>query len=108
VLTKYLFTFDIKPITQDITKHVDLAGWEKPLINRCHSVNSRKAAFSLLQSLCTTHPQLVPQVITGYYSTLLGQVRKPKKAGYQPKFDTRSNNFAGLRNLGSIYMNSVL
>jgi len=51
---------------------VDLAAWEKPQINRCHTVNSRKAAFSLLHSLCTTHPQLIPQVITGYFSTLLG------------------------------------
>lgn len=72
-------------------------------------MNSRKAAFSLLHSLCTTHPKLIPQVITGYYSILLGQVRKPKKAGYQPKLDVRTNGFVGLRNLGSIcYMNSML
>jgi len=56
---------------------VDLAAWEKPKINRCHTISSRKAAFSLLHSLYTTHPQLIPQVITGYYSTLLGQVRNP-------------------------------
>jgi hypothetical protein len=72
ILTKYLFTFDIKPFASDITKHVDLTAWEKPQINRCHTVNSRKAAFFLLHSLCTTHPQLIPQVITGFYSTLLG------------------------------------
>ena len=48
-------------------------------------------------------------MITGYYSILLGQVRKPKKAGYQPKLDVRNNSFVGLRNLGSIcYMNSML
>ncbi len=88
---------------------MDLVALEKPQINRCHSVNSRKAAFSLLHSVCTTHSQLIPQVITGYYSTLLGQVRKPKKAGYQPKLDVRTNEFVGLRNLGSIcYMNSML
>ena len=48
-------------------------------------------------------------IFSNYFTGLLQQVKKPKKAGYQPKLDTRSNGFVGLRNLGSIcYMNSML
>ena len=60
IITKYLFTFDLKAIESNITKSVDLAAWEKPFINKCHSVNSRKAAFGLLQTLCTAYPVLIP------------------------------------------------
>ena len=48
IITKLLFTFEIKATTSDITKGVDLAAWEKPFINKCHSINSRKTAFALL------------------------------------------------------------
>lgn len=71
IITKYLFTLDIQPIGTDITKGVELAAWEKPFINKCHSHNSRRAAFGLLQTICTNYPLMVDSIINNYFSQLL-------------------------------------
>jgi ubiquitin C-terminal hydrolase len=40
---------------------------------------------------------------------MIHSVKKPKKAGYQPRMECRANNFCGLKNLGcTCYMNSML
>ena len=63
----------------------------------------------MLQTLCDHSPALITQLINVCFYPLLQQIKKPKKAGYQPRAETRSYNFCGLKNLGAIcYMNSMI
>lgn len=109
IINRCLFTFEIKPIDEDITKTVDIVASEKNMLNKAQSSSSRKASFDLLHTLCNNNPDLIPQIINGYFGPLLNSIKKPKKAGYQPRSETRSYGYCGLKNLGSIcYMNSMI
>lgn len=99
----------IKPFDRDITEATDLVEYEKPFINKCSSLGSRKTAFSLLITLCQINPRLAYDLIVSYLQPILAKVKKPKKSGYAPRTDQRTNGFCGLKNLGSIcYMNSMM
>lgn len=48
-------------------------------------------------------------IITKYMAPILQRVKRPKKSGYQPRYDGRACGYCGLKNLGCIcYMNSML
>lgn len=96
-------------MSADVTPATDIAAYERPYINKCNSISSRKAAFSLLTTLAKINPQLAVELIVSYLSPILERVKKPKKAGFNPRYECRSNGFCGLKNLGSIcYMNSMM
>jgi hypothetical protein len=109
IMTRLLFTMEIKAFDRDISSDTDLREYEKPFINKCSSLGSRKAAFSLLNTLCQINPRLAYDMIVTYLQPILMKVKKPKKSGYAPRTDQRTNGFCGLKNLGSIcYMNSMM
>lgn len=56
ILGSLLFTFNLRPINQHITKEVSLIQYEKPFLNKCHSGYSRTAAYTLLSTICNYHP----------------------------------------------------
>ena len=96
-------------MNQDITVITDINAYEKPFLNKCSSLASRKGAFSLLTTLCQINPKLTTDVIVTYLNPILERVKKPKKSGFQPRYDCRANGFCGLKNLGCIcYMNSMM
>jgi len=72
IINRCLFTFEISPVEVDITKSVDISASEKNMLNKAQSTSSRKAAFDLLQTLCNNNPDLIPQIINGYFCPLMG------------------------------------
>jgi hypothetical protein len=71
IINKVLYCFHIDPIQEDITKDIDLSAREKSRLNKAHCLTSRRAAYSLLQTLCNNNYTLVPNLITAYFSGLL-------------------------------------
>jgi hypothetical protein len=59
IIRKCLFTLEIEPYNGDIAKQTDIAAHEKPYINKCNSLSSRRAAFSLLMTICSINPSLI-------------------------------------------------
>jgi len=110
IMEKCLFTFDYPTFDNHIVKGVDLKALEKGKINKCHTSESREAAFEILEVLIQERPQLIDSLMKKYLVPLVSRVQTPKKSGFQPKTEGRSYfGYLGLKNLGAVcYMISML
>ena len=52
IIERSLFTFKLDALESHITKNVDINASEANLINKCHTAESRTAAYDLLITLC--------------------------------------------------------
>ena len=95
-----------------ITDSIDLSSHQSSQINKCHTEESRNAAYSLLNTVINSNsdPTLIQTLVQNFWSPFIMQLTQQKEKGVAPQDLGRSQlGFAGLKNLGCIcYMNSVL
>ena len=71
IVERDLFSISVKAIEVDITKDIDFLAHEKPFLNKCLGFESRKAAYDLLTTISSVHPDLVGDLITNYWHPLV-------------------------------------
>jgi len=110
LVEKCLFTFHVEPLSNHITKDVDLVSYERPFINKCLAHDSRNACYKLLLTICEIKPEMISDIVKHQLLPLVLKIQKPQKAGFAPRFEGRSlHGYCGLKNLGAIcYMIAMI
>ena len=81
-------------------------------MNKCHTDESRNAAYSLLDTVLNSNsdPRLIQTLVEDFWNPFILQLNKQKEEGAAPQDSGRSPyKFAGIKNLGCIcYMNAMM
>ena len=105
LVQKCLFNQAQEPFAGHITAGIDVQSISNKQVNKCHTTDSRSAAYALLETLIATNsdPQIVQRLVKEFWVPLVLDLQIPKDAGqsYSPLEHNRSPfGFAGLRNPG--------
>jgi Zn-dependent M32 family carboxypeptidase len=79
LLEKCLFSKNNAVITDHITKDINIQEISQSNMNKCHSKQSREAAYSLLESVIgeNPNPEMLTKLIKNFWAHLIMKLEKP-------------------------------
>jgi hypothetical protein len=113
IVEKCLFNRQSQQFTEHVTAKVDLHQLNQQSMNKCHSDESREAAYTLFQALIGNNPntQTLQELVGKYWAPAIMSLSQTKNQQFASKDQGNRSplGFAGIRNLGCVcYMNAII